>query len=331
MRSATRKTASRKWSRTSPITATLVNDLFLRFLNRPGKPEEVDAATQMFEQLEADHAKLVAEVGSLREGTCAEVAEREIERQGRVAGLQAEIEAHRDIVKLRRPQRNASRHERVAKAQAALAEYDKQLAGEAAEVGSRRRRRRRAGSRSMPPRWVRRYPARSSRSRRTVRSSSRATKRKAPIASRRRFRSIASREFGWKRWPTIGCPTAARVGPAAETSSSPSSTARWLPASGPQKLVRSWDFSGADDGWQTEEGAKVVADSGTRHLFGTGQPAGIKTTLKEPAGTYLLEVVTGIRSASTFTVQWTTAKEPTFDSGTLGAADAAAPVTAAAP
>ena len=66
-------------------------------------------------------------------------------------------------------------------------------------------------------------------------------------------------------------------------------TARWLPAAGPQKLVRSWDFSGADDDWQTEDGAKVVADSGMRHVFGNGQPVGIKTSLKEPAGLYLVE------------------------------------------
>ena len=50
-----------------------------------------------------------------------------------------------------------------------------------------------------------------------------------------------------------------------------------------------------------------------RHLFGTGKPAGIKTTLKEPAGAYLLDVVTGIRSGVTFTVQWTTAAAPKFE------------------
>src|SRR5439155_10640227 len=89
--------------------------------------------------------------------------------------------------------------------------------------------------------------------------------------------------------------------------------AHLLPAPGPMKLVRSWDFSGPDDGWQNEAGAKVVADAGMRHVFGTGKPAGIKTTLKEPAGAYLLEVVTGIRSAVSFTVQWTTANGTKFD------------------
>jgi hypothetical protein len=90
-------------------------------------------------------------------------------------------------------------------------------------------------------------------------------------------------------------------------------TARWLPAAGPHKMVQGWDFSGADDGWQAEEGAKVVNDSGIRHLFGTGQPMGMKTALKLPPGLYLLEVVTGIRAGADFSVQWTTAKEPNFD------------------
>ena len=95
------------------------------------------------------------------------------------------------------------------------------------------------------------------------------------------------------------------------------------------KLVRSWDFSGTDDGWQNEDGAKSVADSGMRHLFGTGKPAGIKTTLKEPAGAYLLEVVTGIRSGVTFTVQWTTATGPKFEDAAPPAARSP-PVPAAA-
>jgi hypothetical protein len=50
-----------------------------------------------------------------------------------------------------------------------------------------------------------------------------------------------------------------------------------------------------------------------RHVFGSVQPAGIKTALKEPPGLYLVEVVTGVGSAATFSVQWTTAKEPAFD------------------
>ena len=89
--------------------------------------------------------------------------------------------------------------------------------------------------------------------------------------------------------------------------------ARSLPASELTKLVRSWDFSATDKDWQAEEGAKVVADSGMRHLFGNGERAGLKTAVKAPAGKYLLDIVTGIHSTVSFTVQWTTTKGRSFD------------------
>jgi hypothetical protein len=77
--------------------------------------------------------------------------------------------------------------------------------------------------------------------------------------------------------------------------------------------VKSWDFSGGGDAWQTEEGATATTESGMRYLFGRRQPAGITAQLKEPAGAYLLEIVTGVRSAVTVTVQWSTANQPAFD------------------
>jgi len=73
-----------------------------------------------------------------------------------------------------------------------------------------------------------------------------------------------------------------------------------------------WISPGSDDGWKNEE-RKVVRGTPMRHLFGTGKPAGITTTLKESAGAYLLEVVTGIRSGVTFTVQWTTTTALKFE------------------
>ena len=45
----------------------VVKSLFLRFLNRPGKPDEVTAATRMFDELDAEHAKLVAASRGIRQ------------------------------------------------------------------------------------------------------------------------------------------------------------------------------------------------------------------------------------------------------------------------
>ncbi len=90
--------------------------------------------------------------------------------------------------------------------------------------------------------------------------------------------------------------------------------ARSLPKVGPTKLVRSWDFAPGENGWQTEQGAHVVADSGMRYVFGDGQRGGIKTELKAPAGAYLVDIVTGIRPTVSFKLQWTTTKQPKFSS-----------------
>jgi hypothetical protein len=289
----------------------LVNDLFLRFLSRPGTPDEVNAATLMFQQLEDDHAKLVAEVEAYSKELAPKVAEREIERQGRVAALQAEIEARREIVKLTRPHAEKDQAERVAKAQAEIAEREKTLAEKLPEWEA---------SQGDKTRWAplvaaevsATYPAKftqqADNSIFVDGEKAKGTYRIAAPIPLDRVTGIRLEALVDDRLPARG-PGRAGSGNFVVTEF----TARWLPAAGSQKLVRSWDFSGADDSWEIESGAKVVADSGMRHVFGVGQPVGITTTLNGPAGLYLVEVVTGIRSAVTFTVQWTTASEPAFD------------------
>ncbi|HEX2475184.1 MAG TPA: DUF1549 and DUF1553 domain-containing protein, partial [Lacipirellulaceae bacterium] len=113
--------------------AELVNSLFLRFLSRPGKPDEVSGAAAMFDHVDTDHAALVAALDAYAQELSPKIASREIERQNRIAGLQAEIEAYREIVKLRRPREERERAERIAKAEAALAERDKEVAAKLAE------------------------------------------------------------------------------------------------------------------------------------------------------------------------------------------------------
>ena len=290
----------------------LINQLFLRFLSRPGKPDEVAGASQMFEQVEADHAQLVAELAAYSKEVAAQVAERELERQGRVAALQAELEAHRDIVKLRRPREERERQERIAKAQAALAAYDQQLAAKLPEWET--------GQKSAMP-WQTLDVVETGASYR-ARLTRQADGSIFVSGGRRKGAYRVAAPIGLDRVTGIRLEALAddrlpMRGPGRADSGNFAVTefdARWLPASGALKLVKSWDFSSPADEWQTEEGAKVVSDSGTRFLFGTGKRnAGMKTSLKVPAGDYLLEVVSGIRSALTFTVQWSTAAQPSFD------------------
>ncbi len=290
----------------------LVNNLFLRFLSRPGKPDEVNAATQMFEQLDDDHAKLVADAEAYAQEIAPKIAAREIERQGRVAGLQAEIEARREIVKLQRPRAEREQADQIAKARTAWKEYRMNtLAAKLPEWET---------SQSKKTRWVplsaadmgATYPAKftqqSDASIFVEGDNAKGTYRVAAPVPLDRVTGIRLEALADDRLPSRG-PGRAGTGNFVVTEF----TARWLPAAASQKLVRSWDFAGADDAWQVEDGARVVADSGVRHVFGTGQPLGMKTELKEPAGMYLVEIITGVRPAATYTLQWTTAKEPAFD------------------
>ncbi|MEX0642094.1 MAG: DUF1549 domain-containing protein, partial [Pirellulales bacterium] len=104
----------------------LVDRLFLQFLNRPGKPEEVQAAMAMFEQLEVDNVKLIADLKAYQKELAPKFAEREFDRQNRVNGLQAALDVERELAKLRRPREERRRRKRIREAETALAEYDKQ-------------------------------------------------------------------------------------------------------------------------------------------------------------------------------------------------------------
>ena len=289
----------------------VVKQLFVRFLNRPGKPDEVTAAAEMFDQLEQENAKLLADLDAYEKELGPKLAQKELDRQNRIAGLQTELEAYREIAKLRGPRAEKERQDRIAKAQAAIAENDKKLMEKLPKFEANQKKK---------TRW---YPLEALEMGATYRAkfarqadgsifvdgdkAQGAYRVVAPLPLDK-VTGIRLDALADDRLPNKG-PGRSADGNFVVTEFA----AHLLPAPGPMKLVRSWDFSGTDDGWQNEEGAKSVADSGMRHLFGTGKPAGIKTTLKEPAGAYLLDVVTGIRSGVTFTVQWTTAAAPKFE------------------
>jgi WD40 repeat protein/mono/diheme cytochrome c family protein len=289
----------------------LVNRLFLRFLSRPGKPDEVNGATRMFEQLNDDHKKLLVDLEKYSQDLAPKIADRELQRQGRVASLQAEIEALREIVKLRRPRLEQEQAARVAKAQAALAEHDKKLAAKLPKWEadqSKMTRWHNLSPAEMSATYGARFALQPDNSIFVDGDLAKGTYRIAAPIPIDRVTGIRLEALADDRLPNRG-PGRSSGGNYVVTEF----TARWLPAASPQRLVRSWDFSGGEDAWETENGAKVIVDSGMRHVFGSGQPMGIKTAVKEPPGLYLVEIVTGVRSAATFTVQWTTVKDAAFD------------------
>ncbi|MFO0788610.1 MAG: DUF1549 domain-containing protein [Pirellulales bacterium] len=289
----------------------IVKSLFLRFLNRPGKPEEVNAATQMFDELDTEHGQLVANLEAYQKELGPKLAEREIERQNRIASLQAELEASREIVKLRQPRLEQERSERVAKAEAALAEYDKQLAAKLPEWEA---------AQQSQTRWQNLEPVELNATfRANLAHQADGSVLVVGEKARGAFRVVAPlpldsvtgvrlEALADERNPNRG-PGRAPDGNFVVTEFS----ARLLPASGPTKLVRSWDFAPGENDWTAEDGAHVVADGGMRHVFGDGKGGGIKAAVKAPAGAYLVDVVTGIRPAVSFRLEWTTANHPNFE------------------
>jgi hypothetical protein len=289
----------------------VVKRLWLRFLNRPGKPEEVTAATKMFDDLDAEHAKLVTELDAYSKELAPKLAQRELDRQNKIVGLQTELDAYREIAALRGPRAEQERNDRIVKAQANLAAYDKQLADGLPkwEAGQKKK-----------TRWYPVEPA-------ELGASFRAKLTQQPDSSifvegekaKGSYRVVAPiplDKVTGIRLDALADDRLANKGPGRGTDGNfvvTEFTARALATGSPTNLVRSWDFAPGENDWQPEPSVKVIADGGMRHLFGNGQRAGLKTAVKAPAGPYLLDIVTGIRPTVSITLQWTTANGPSFD------------------
>ncbi len=207
----------------------VVKNLFLRFLNRPGKPDEVTAATRMFDELDAENAKLVAALDAYENELGPKLAHQEFERQKHLAGLQTKLEAYREIAKLREPRAALERDERIAKASAALASYDKQLVAKVPEWEA---------AQKTQTKW---YPIEpidmrasfraNSNGRRTIQSSCKPARARDSIALSPPLRSMKSRASGSMHLPMLAFRVAAPVAVKTAISSSPSlSLARCPPA-----------------------------------------------------------------------------------------------------
>jgi len=113
--------------------AGLVEEIFLRILNRPARPEEVDAARDAFKEVDEDHARLAATLGEKEAAFAADRPRLERERQAALAAAEAELAAFdRD----RAPaiaQKEKERAEKVAAIEADLKAYEAQLAAKVAE------------------------------------------------------------------------------------------------------------------------------------------------------------------------------------------------------
>lgn len=107
----------------------LVDEIFMRILNRPAKPTEVAAAIEELKTLPADHEKLVAEFQAYSKEIEPTTAAREAVRQQQIAAAQAVYDAHWAVVKDAEEKADAEHAAKLAAAEKAYADYDATVPG----------------------------------------------------------------------------------------------------------------------------------------------------------------------------------------------------------
>jgi WD40 repeat protein/mono/diheme cytochrome c family protein len=110
-----------------PDDRKLVDEIFLRILNRPATAKEIDTCLNELKSIDADHAKLT-EALRKREIEAAEIRKKkEAERETAMAKAKADLEAYQKEIAPRVAKQEAARKEAIEKALAAFNEYEKAL------------------------------------------------------------------------------------------------------------------------------------------------------------------------------------------------------------
>ena len=305
--------------------STLVNKLFVRFLNRPAKEEEVTAAIAVFQELEAEHRQVVAELEAYTREIGNDVMARELDRQQRIALIQSELDEYRQSLRIRRVQEEQERQSRIAAANAAMDHYESRLPTKLAAWE--------AAHRDATP-WHVLDPIEleaplGARLTRQVDHSILADQDKLPGVYRV-FASLPIDNVTGIRLEALTDDRLPNHGPGRSADGNfvlSEVTARWAPiATKSLRLVRTWEFSDSKQSWQTDGAASIAEETGRSNVFAWERQAGIKTQLAEPAGSYVLAIDTGSRPGVAVKIQWTTGNHSTFDdsqsvSRTLVAAD----------
>ncbi|MEZ6052982.1 MAG: DUF1549 domain-containing protein [Planctomycetaceae bacterium] len=102
----------------------LTEELFLRILNRPARPDEIEAAQQLREQLDDEHAGLVAELKAYEEQLAPVIAEREAKRQAAIAAAKADLDAYKTEIAPREAELDKEQQEQTAQLDQELKSYD---------------------------------------------------------------------------------------------------------------------------------------------------------------------------------------------------------------
>jgi|688.fasta_scaffold35091_2 mono/diheme cytochrome c family protein len=109
-----------KLVRAQPDDRLLVDEVFLRILNRPSSPEEVAAVTGLVQAISADHDGLVNDLAAAEEAWKTEKVKREQVRSAEIAAARATLEAATAAHEPTRIENEKKRADRIAAAIAAI-------------------------------------------------------------------------------------------------------------------------------------------------------------------------------------------------------------------
>ncbi|WP_231943606.1 DUF1549 domain-containing protein [Aeoliella mucimassa] len=113
--------------------AVLIEEIYLRILNRPPISDETTAAQAIFDEIRQDHDHLVENRDRYVVELTQQLAQRELARQQQVIHLSAELASHRVSIAAERKRMEQQRNQAIAAAEQNLKQYTEALATTSAE------------------------------------------------------------------------------------------------------------------------------------------------------------------------------------------------------
>jgi hypothetical protein len=115
----------------NPDNEEVINQIFLRILNRPAQAEEINSTLQIGANMAEKHQELVARLEEYREKIGPEIERREQARQEAIAAAKADLEAYTREIAPREAELDQKQKEETEKLTAELAVFDEKNLNEA--------------------------------------------------------------------------------------------------------------------------------------------------------------------------------------------------------
>ncbi len=136
-----------------PDDRLLVDELFLRILNRHASEDEIQVMQQLLQKIDLDNQQLAANLQASEAEWAQRKTQLDADRQTALGAAQRDLAAYEQQIAPRVAELEQQRTERVSGANAAIKEYEAQLERALRRVGPEFRKVQRSGIRSNPSNW----------------------------------------------------------------------------------------------------------------------------------------------------------------------------------